>query len=52
MPMPSKARNKNKSAKVGERPAAKLQNEYHRIEIIRGVLIKRDFAGLVVAPDD
>src|SRR6202040_3585160 len=38
MPMPSKARNKNRSAKVGDRPAAKLQIEYQRIEIIRGVL--------------
>jgi hypothetical protein len=33
--MPSKARNRNRSAKLGERPAAKLQIEYHRIEIIR-----------------
>src|SRR5215472_17806420 len=37
-PMPSKARNRNTSAKVGETPAAKLQIEYHRIEIIKGVL--------------
>jgi hypothetical protein len=38
MPMPSKARNRNRSVKLGERPAAKLQIEYHRIEIISGVL--------------
>src|SRR5579859_7131771 len=38
MPMPSKARNKNRNQKVGENPAMKLQIEYHRIEIISGVL--------------
>src|ERR1700719_3053861 len=38
MPMPSKARNRNRSVKFGERPAAKLQIEYHKIEIISGVL--------------
>src|ERR1700761_2380029 len=38
MPIPSKARNKNRYEKVGENPAAKLANEYHRIEIISGIL--------------
>ena len=38
MPMPSSARNRNSNAKVGEKPAMKLQIEYHRIEIISGVL--------------
>ena len=38
MPMPSSARKKNRNAKVGEKPAMKLQIEYHRIEIISGVL--------------
>src|SRR5258708_40345813 len=38
IPMPSSARKKNRKAKVGEKPAMKLQMEYHRIEIISGVL--------------
>src|SRR5258708_27973147 len=38
MRMPSSARKKNRKAKVGEKPAMKLQMEYHRIEIISGVL--------------
>ena len=38
MPRPSKARNRNRKAKVGEKPAAKLLSEYHRIEIINGIL--------------
>src|ERR1700687_3400049 len=38
MPMPSSARNRNNSAKVGERPANRLHTEYHRIEIISGAL--------------
>src|ERR1700683_1724717 len=38
MPMPSSARNKKSNAKLGDRPAAKLQIEYHRMEIINGVL--------------
>src|SRR5690242_4412258 len=38
MPMPSSARNRKSSAKLGARPASKLQTEYHRIEIINGVL--------------
>src|SRR5271169_1063861 len=38
MPMPSSARNRNRNAKLGDRPAAKLQIEYHNIEIINGVL--------------
>ena len=37
MPMPSSARKKNRNAKLGEKPAMKLQIEYHRIEIISGV---------------
>src|SRR6516164_1753758 len=37
MPMPSNARKKNRNAKLGEKPAMKLQIEYHRIEIISGV---------------
>ena len=36
--MPSSARNRKSSAKLGERPAKRLQSEYHRIEIISGVL--------------
>src|SRR3974390_1677262 len=36
MPKPSSARNKNRNQKVGEKPAMKLQIEYHRIEIISG----------------
>src|ERR1700687_136726 len=38
MPMPNKARNRNRNQKVGEKPAMKLQAEYHAIEIISGVL--------------
>src|SRR4051812_45444928 len=38
MPTPSSARNRNRNQKVGEKPAMKLQIEYHRIEIISGVL--------------
>ena len=38
MPMPSSARNRKSSAKFGEMPAKRLQTEYHRIEIISGVL--------------
>ena len=37
MPMPRSARNRNRKAKVGENPAMKLQIEYHRMEIIRGI---------------
>ena len=36
IPMPSRARKKNKNAKLGENPAMKLQSEYQRIEIISG----------------
>src|ERR1700722_13525130 len=36
MPMPSRVRNTNRNRKVGEKPAMKLQIEYHRIEIISG----------------
>src|SRR5690348_15569872 len=38
MPMPSSARNRKSSAKVGAMPARRLQTEYHRIEIINGAL--------------
>src|SRR5689334_21496796 len=38
MPMPSRARKKKRKAKVGEKPATKLQIEYHRMEIIKGIL--------------
>src|SRR6267143_5205238 len=36
IPMPKSARKRNRNQKVGEKPAMKLQIEYHRIEIIRG----------------
>src|SRR6516164_8490158 len=36
MPKPSSARNRNRNQKAGEKPAMKLQIEYHRIEIISG----------------
>ena len=36
MPMPSKVRKISRKMKVGEKPAMKLQNEYHRMEIISG----------------
>src|SRR5271165_3012114 len=38
MPMPRSARNRNRNQNVGEKPAMKLQTEYHAIEIISGVL--------------
>src|ERR1044071_3548386 len=38
MPMPSSARKISRKVKLGEKPAMKLQIEYHRIEIIKGVL--------------
>ena len=38
VPIPSIARKeKNRNAKLGEKPAMKLQIEYHRIEIISGI---------------
>src|SRR5215472_10192586 len=36
MPMPRRARKKNKNAKLGENPAMKLHTEYQRMEIISG----------------
>ena len=53
MPMPSSARNRNRNQKVGEKPAMKLQIEYHRIEIISGVLrpIRSASQPDAVAPD-
>src|SRR6476469_8505056 len=38
IPIPSRARNTNRNVNVGEKPAMKLQIEYHRMEIINGVL--------------
>src|ERR1700730_15325593 len=38
IPMPSNARNRKRNPNVGEKPAMKLQIEYHRSEIISGVL--------------
>src|SRR5580704_10144212 len=38
MPMPSSARKKNRKAKLGEKPAMKLQMENQAIEIISGFL--------------
>ena len=38
MPMPSNARKKNRKAKLGEKPAMKLQSENQAIEIISGFL--------------
>src|SRR5215831_1430390 len=38
IPMPSSARNRKRNQNAGEKPAMKLQIEYHRIEIISGVL--------------
>src|ERR1700732_2869271 len=38
MPMPNNARNRKRNKNAGEKPPMKLQIEYHRIEIISGVL--------------
>jgi len=38
MPIPNRMRKKARTAKLGAKPAAKLQIKYHRIEIISGVL--------------
>src|SRR5262249_39113989 len=38
IPMPSSARKKKRKANVGEKPAMKLQSEYHKIEIMSGAL--------------
>src|SRR5438445_13369355 len=38
IPMPSSARKKHRKAKLGEKPAMKLQSEYQRMEIISGAL--------------
>src|SRR4051794_8222946 len=37
MPIPSNARKKNRKAKLGEKPAMKLQTEYQTMEIISGI---------------
>src|SRR4051812_12963082 len=52
IPMPSSARKKNRKVKVGENPAVKLHNEYHRMEIISGVLrpIRSAIQPAAVAP--
>ena len=36
IPMPSSARTTNRNVKLGEKPARRLQIEYHRMEIISG----------------
>src|SRR5579862_1522690 len=38
MPMPRAARTMKRNVKLGEKPAMKLQIEYHRMEIISGAL--------------
>src|SRR5258706_723801 len=52
IPMPSSERKKNKNAKVGEKPAMKLQSEYQRMEIISGVFrpIRSAIQPAAVAP--
>src|SRR6266481_9278073 len=52
IPMPSSARKKNRKAKVGEKPAMKLQSEYQRMEIISGALrpIRSAIQPAAVAP--
>src|SRR5262245_53006278 len=37
MPIPRSARKKNRKAKLGEKPAMKLQIEYHKMEVISGI---------------
>ena len=48
MPIPSIARKKNRNAKLGEKPAMKLQIEYHRIEIISGIFPPRDLRAILM----
>src|SRR6202051_3637219 len=52
IPMPSSARKKNKNAKLGEKPAMKLQSEYQRMEIISGAFrpIRSAIQPAAVAP--
>src|SRR6201997_963829 len=52
IPRPSSARKKNKNAKLGEKPAMKLQSEYQRMEIISGVFrpIRSAIQPAAVAP--
>jgi len=52
IPMPSSARKKNKNAKVGEKPAMKLQSEYQRMDIISGAFrpIRSAIQPAAVAP--
>src|SRR6516165_9059190 len=52
IPMPSSARKKNKNAKLGEKPAMKLQSEYQEMEIISGVFrpIRSAIQPAAVAP--
>src|SRR5260221_11224037 len=52
IPMPSSARKKNRNAKVGEKPAMKLQSEYQRMDIISGAFrpIRSAIQPAAVAP--
>src|SRR6516225_1568766 len=52
IPMPSSARKRNKNAKVGEKPAMKLQSEDQAMEIISGVFrpIRSAIQPAAVAP--
>ena len=52
MPMPSRVRKISRNMKLGEKPAMKLQIEYHRMEIISGVLrpIRSPIQPAAVAP--
>src|SRR6476619_3552465 len=52
IPMPSSARTTNRNVKLGEKPARRLQIEYHRMEIISGARrpIRSDNQPEAVAP--
>src|SRR6202051_5248943 len=52
IPIPSSARKKNRNAKVGEKPAMKLQSEYQRMDIISGAFrpIRSAIQPAAVAP--
>src|ERR1700712_637891 len=52
MPIPNRARTMNRKEKLGEKPAMKLQIEYHRMEITNGGRrpIRSDSQPEVVAP--
>ena len=53
IPMPSRVRKTSRNKKLGEKPAMKLQTEYHAIEIISGVLrpIRSESQPAAVAPN-